>query len=166
MLTIIRLIGDVDNEMFKHLCTELYKAEQSNTTHLRIELCSPGGSPDIGMAIAAKLRRASKFGIKTYGIVYGIAGSAATAIIAGCDKRYMTKEATMFFHETHIEDSSGTSTTLKVSNRLLRRQEIAWSNFLANRSKTSAKIWRFIHKETHSLNAKECKATGLIHKVV
>lgn len=66
---------------------------------IQVRITSYGGCLYTALAIYDALRAASAAGVTITGRVYGVAASAATVVLMGCDKREMSPKSEIMIHE-------------------------------------------------------------------
>jgi ATP-dependent protease ClpP protease subunit len=158
----IILSGGIDEESFKDFCEQMGELEEGPAGVIDIDLCSGGGDAYTALGFCARIRTSS---CATRVVVYGSCQSAAVLILAAGTKRYMTKESWVMVHEDQAVPEGATS-LIEVESKQLRAMEDQWSKLLAEYTKTSAKKWAKLHKETTYLTPEQCLKLGLIDGVV
>lgn len=95
------LRGEVNAYVINALTEQFHqKIEEDSNKDVYLVIDTPGGSIIDGMKFINLMKAADKkFGIKTICIVEDQAYSMGAVIMAFCDKTYMTKFASLMFHE-------------------------------------------------------------------
>jgi len=160
---IIRLIGAVDEDMYKRVSKKLEYAEDvQQAIAITIELFSTGGDAHSALAIAARIRKSP---LEVRITALGQVASAAVLILASGKVRRMTKEAWVMVHED-AGNHKGDIVALEREARQSRRMEDQWAALLEELTGTPAAKWTELHKVTTYLSAEECLALGLVDKII
>ena len=161
-MSIIRLIGDVNEAMFLHLSTQLEKLEKARALHCTIELSSEGGVAYDGLAIAGRMQTSPVLiTVRAYGKVM----SAATAILAAGDRRECSRETWIMFHDS-ADKFKGQLTDLERRAKQLEAEEQQWANLMELHTGTPEAAWRKLSTKTTYLTATQAYQLGLIDRIL
>jgi len=155
----IKVIGDITEEAYQ-LFSDALDSETARIVD--IELCSGGGSAEVALAFAAKMRMSKK---KIRVTVYGQVASAAILILAYADVRRMTHEAWAMVHEDSAK-LSGNVVDLERESKHLRDMETQWARLLFSKTKTDTSVWTKLHKQTTYMSPEMCSDFGLIDEII
>lgn len=159
---IIKVIGAIDAVAFRDFSESLTELESESIKDIRLELTSDGGESYVGLAFYSKMIESKcKFNVRVYGNVM----SAATAILAGGNKRTMMCDAWYMVHDD--------SQRIKAENNMVAIAQAAhnealerhWARILARNSKPTPQEWRKMSKRTTYLTARECLDLGIIDEI-
>jgi len=159
----IYITGSIDDAAYIKFSEDLDKLiEEHSTKNIHIDLCSEGGHPISGLAIAGKMRASSATFTVT---VYGQASSAASLILACGDVRRMSRFAWVLLHSSSGK-LKGDAQTLLAAAQHWQREEFHWTNLMAAHTTTSSSAWTALEKKTTYLDAEQALALGLIDEVL
>ncbi len=159
----VYITGQIDDAAYTHFSSELDRLIADNPTkNVHIDLCSEGGHPNSGLAIAGKIRAAPCTFTVT---VYGQASSAASLILAAGDVRRMSQYAWVMVH-TSSGKLKGDAETLLAAAKQWEREELHWAGLLAQNTSTPSSTWLALEKKTTYLDAEQCLALGLIDEIL
>lgn len=134
----INLTGEVNEIMYDLFEIGMTYLESKSKATITVKINSPGGSTYDAMGIISRLKE-SKCKVVTKG--YGHVMSAATLILASGDKRMMSSEAFLMWHEASY-DISGRHSSNKALVDQVSKEEAFWADRMAERSNKDAKYWR------------------------
>ena len=159
---IIRLVGEINEQMYLTLSKRLATFEAESTTKLiDIELSSGGGSTVDALAIVGRMR-ASNVVLRV--TAYGTCQSAAVLILAAGDYRRISSECWVMVHEESSKLSGSTSEIANAS-RHMDREEQHWNDLLAQYTQTPSEAWAKLARETTYLDAKQAFQLGLADEI-
>ncbi len=159
----IYITGDINEEAYQHLATQLDLAAESGELSVCVELTSGGGDAEVALAMANRLRTGL---LEITVAIRGYAHSAAVLPLAYAKHRVMAKEATVMVHEDSVHKFSGTVSEFEKHAQHLRRMEDRWCQFMAYATTTPKETWALLHKNETYLSAEECLALGLIDEII
>lgn len=133
----IRLVGDVDEDMFKLLDAAMSCMETESKSSITIKINSHGGYIYQAMAIVGRIRE-SKCKIVTKG--YGPIMSAATLILASGDRRMISKHSWFMHHEMSY-GLQGRHSELKAAVTQSEREEVQWAGWMEEFSGRPKDFW-------------------------
>ena len=117
----IYLFGDIDDESAATFIKNFTYLTGAADEPIVIELMSPGGSVDAGMAIYDTITAATAGGVDVFCKVRGEASSIACVILQACSKRFVFKNATVMHHRGTVPTGEGSpeeqSTVAAYNNR-------------------------------------------------
>jgi len=159
----ILINGTIGPAYVKLVDAALTQMESESDAPITIKINSSGGSVYDALAIIGRIK-ACKCYIITEG--YGQIMSAATVILASGDRRRMSAFAWFMWHEVSTEYEGKVSEIKQEVKQL----EIEYQQFLstiAKFSNKSIKYWKTKGVETDFyMNAKQCKAAGLVEEII
>lgn len=134
----------------------------SNKEPIEIHCCSYGGSPYHSLALVDKiLESPCKF------IFYGRGAimSAATVIMAVCDERYVSKNATIMLHDGS-DGFEGKTTDMQIYVKETERLQDAYNEIYAHNSWLDKSFWDSVVRRDLYLTADEALAIGLVDRLI
>ena len=159
----IQIIGGIDEEMFRSFSEQLAEFEKAKATDVFIELSSPGGHAYDALAFFSRMRL-SPCNITI--LAYGLIASAAVLVLAGGDKRLMTKESWLMVHEDTVHKLTAKVTEAEKYTRHMRKLEDQWNMLLAMKTRLSAAGWSSLHRAESYITPEDCLKYGLIEEIV
>jgi ATP-dependent Clp endopeptidase proteolytic subunit ClpP len=136
---IIRLTGEVDEEMFDRVDSAMTEFERRGRSTVTIRINSPGGSTYQAMAIIGRLLR-SKCDISTEG--YGHVMSAATLILAcGKEGKRKISQYAWFMHHEASYDMEGKVSEHEATLAQIKKEEKFWCQNMVKFTKRNIKFW-------------------------
>lgn len=166
MKYIIRLIGDIEADLYKEFSEKLSKIERLTKTRsgiiVNLELSSKGGDIYTALAFSARMRLSP---IEFVVTAHGLVASAATLILASGSVRQMAKEAWVMVHDSSSKEK-GSLSELETEIRHLRQLEDQWVDMLDKLTGTDWKIWEELQRKTTYLDAEQCLKLGLVDKII
>jgi ATP-dependent protease ClpP protease subunit len=133
----VTLCNEITSDSFRLIDAALNEMESEVKLPVTVRINSLGGSPYDALAIVGRLK-SSKCKIVTEG--YGAIMSAAIAILACGDKRRVSKYAWSMFHESSYE-AEGRHSEMKSLVIQQEREEVVWSEVMAEHSRKKAQWW-------------------------
>jgi ATP-dependent protease ClpP protease subunit len=134
-----RFFGGFDWDTVNEAFTQLNELDRRFPGEpIRIVLCSPGGDPDVGLALFDLIREMSRRGHKMTVVVRGIAASMGGIFLQAGDVRVIGPESRFHIHEI----AAGTEGKLAEMEEDVAHFRAVWEHcagILARKSKMSAK---------------------------
>ena len=173
-LAVVYLCGEVNNDMAKHVVTEmlvltslLQKKRRKKDKLITLMINTEGGDVFSGLDIMTSIRIAQQRGIEVHGIVGGHAESMGYFILQACDKRAMSSEAILMVHGvTHGLEVDNTG--FRAEKELIDHLTSQFADLLERRTKLPTpkitKILDAIHH--HYFNVEDALYWGMIDEVV
>lgn len=162
----IRLIGDIEADLYKEFSEKLSKIEKLTKGRtgiiVNLEINSKGGDIYTALAFSARMRLSSKIFVVT---ANGLVASAATLILASGSIRQMTKESWVMVHDGSSKEK-GSLSQLETEVRHLRQLEDQWVIILEQLTGTNRKVWADLQSKTTYLDAEQCLKLGLVDKII
>lgn len=162
-IPVIRLIGTIDEELFKSFSEQLAICEEAGVDNVSVELSSGGGVAYDALAFYSRMRLSSCYITVT---AYGVVASAATLILAGGDMRLMARESWVLVHEDKANKFTGKVSEVERYGTHLRNMETQWNELLEAHGNMSADEWAKINLVDTYLTPEECLECGLIDKII
>lgn len=158
----VYLYDAVHTESVENTLLKLDYLARISTKPITLNICSPGGSVDSGIALYDFIK-SSKVKINTH--CSGLAASMGAILLAAGHKRTITKNSRVMIHQPsggYIGKSSDIATHAK---EIVRVRELL-TTLLANDSgQAFKKVYKDIEADTW-LSADEAKEYGLVDKVI
>ena len=161
-----RLYGDVDSTSMERLRmgTARYAAAYPHEG-ITLIISSPGGSVYDGWVLFDHLRALSDGGHKITTIVRGVAGSMAAVLTQAGDTRVIGSESYLVIHEPSTF-AGGTTSDMIDQTEMMKVLRGQMEKVFTRRSKLTTKmIKERTAKRDWYVNAKECKALGLVDRI-
>jgi ATP-dependent protease ClpP protease subunit len=154
-----------DDYGFSMLESAIKEAKRLNQAVLPILINSPGGEVYALLRMVDSLKAS---GLKTVGILNGIAMSCGSVLFAFCDKRYMSENSTVMVHPvSHM--AWGTTSDVQSSASHAQEKEAVLYSILNNAmGKGDSFVQGLISGNNGAdvyLNADKCLEYGLIHEI-
>ena len=161
---VVRVSSSIDADSYAAFAEEMTALNQESSPIL-LEIHSEGGLGPDALAFVA-LMRMIESPVHTLAIGY-VASAATLLLVAGHPgRRFMAKEAWCMVHEEHGR-VKGTLSSIEREVKTLRRWEDQWVYLMSKYTGTSAKRWKDLHSTGDvTLNPKECKALGMVDRIV
>lgn len=136
--------------------------KMSNKQPIEIHCCSYGGSPYHSLALVDKiLESPCKFVFYGRGAIM----SAATVIMAVCDERYLSKNATVMLHDGS-DGYEGKVTDMQIYMQESERLQETYNDIYASNSWLDRTFWDSIVRRDLYITADECVNIGLADKII
>jgi ATP-dependent Clp protease protease subunit len=164
----IQIIGDIDAAAFAKFDEELTPLEREfggqRNASAAIILNSDGGDATIGLAFFDRIKASPLSIIIT---AYGEVNSAATLVFAAGDKRIMTPNSSLYFHEEAVEDISGMSLS-EANAHLKRLSEVdqQYNRLIASVSKKGVDFWDYLCVNETYLSPQEALEAGICDEIL
>jgi ATP-dependent Clp protease, protease subunit len=158
----IYIIGQIDSAAYEKFSRRFDRLTESSFEAIEIELHSEGGSSYDGLAFYGKI---STSRVPTIITCFGMAHSAAIAILAAGTIRRCSPEANFMVHES-TSKLKGTSSSLMKQAEQAMDDERAWDSLMERSTGTPASFWRALHKEESFLNARQALQYGLVDTIL
>jgi ATP-dependent protease ClpP protease subunit len=160
----IQIIGDIDAAAFAKFDAELYELEEGDTNEVRVCINSDGGDATVGLAFFDRIKRSD---VEIIMVAYGEVGSAATLVFAAGDKRAMTPNSSLFFHEEAVGDISGMSLS-KANAHLKRLSQVdqQYNALIASVSKKGIDYWDYACVTETYMTPTEALEAGICDEIL
>lgn len=135
--------------------------ELGDVDEIRVRVNSPGGDAWEGMAILNMLRAHSA---QVVAVVDGVAASAASYLVAGCDRTVMSPGTQMMIHDASAF-AYGPADVMAKAKVFLDSVSNAIASIYADIAGGTDESWRALMKETTWYTAKEAVESGLANEV-
>lgn len=157
----LRLFGPVDEKMLRKTAKFVGNyLDNSEFTKVIVEICSPGGDPDIALAILGYLKQLPRIETRVYGQCF----SAATMLFAAGETRKVHQWAMVMVHESS-DRVAGNASTIKYHARSMEKMELHWNTALHTLTGTEVKVWEKLNERDTYLNADECLKLNLATEI-
>ncbi len=166
---IIRIDSIIDPFTTTSILQQIEYVKTLNLREMSFMITSLGGNVDHALAIYDRIMYLPKQGIKTVGIVEGLAASSgAMIVLQSMQKRYATPSSRFLLHEIkRSPDGFISPSMIKDETGYLISLENTIHTILAKRCKRSKKeISELIGRRDVWLSAKEAKKLGLIDAII
>jgi ATP-dependent protease ClpP protease subunit len=159
----LRLYGPIYDGWFGISARKVSEAldQLGDVDAIVIRVNSPGGDPWEGMAILNMLRAHAA---EVTAVVDGVAASAASYLVAGCDKTVMSPGTQMMIHDASAI-AYGPAETMAKAQTFLNSVSDSIAAIYADVAGGTDESWRALMKETTWYTAKEAVAAGLADSV-
>ena len=162
----IQIIGDIDAAAFLKFDAELSELEshKKDASVVFVNLNSDGGDATIGLAFFDRIKSSP---LEVTITAFGEVGSAATLVFAAGDKRVMTPNSSLFFHEEAVGDISGMSLS-KAKQHLQRLSEVdqQYNRLIASVSKKGIDYWDYLCVNETYLSPQEALEAGICDEIL
>jgi ATP-dependent protease ClpP protease subunit len=158
----ILLLGEVNEEMYRHFTSKLDLLISESYKPVLIELVSEGGDPNIALAISGRMRTC---GCQVNVDAFGIVQSAAVAILAAGDFRRLSNSASVMVHDSS-DSIKGRVSQIKDKLAELNAEERRWCKLLEEQTGTPALVWYQLHSKESYLTPSECLQLGLCDELM
>jgi len=158
--------GSEDNIDFESISMAIRAIDRmlaiSNKQPIELHFTSYGGDPYQSLALVDKiLESPCKFVFYGRGAIM----SAATVIMAVCDERYLSKNATVMLHDGS-DGFEGNTTDMQIYVKESERVQETYNEIYANNSWLKKNFWDAVVRRDLYLTADECITVGLADKIV
>jgi len=127
-------VREIHEAQTRPLMDAIKQRVDAGDTQILLQIHSSGGSVADGMDLLLALTEYRKAGIEILCVVDAKAFSMGAVLLeAGCSKRYMTKRATVLFHNSRVTPDSGTATSLEREAVFLRVTDLTLSEMVSSR---------------------------------
>ena len=158
---------DIEQVTFTEVDACLSLLERDTATRdqpITIKLNSVGGDVHAAWAIVSRIKASPcPITVEAYGCVM----SAATMIFCAGGKRRVSKYAEFMFHQSNVENLSGSLHALENMTKGMRREEEMYCTFLHESSKKSRQFWKKLinSKKDVFLTAEQVIKLGLAQEI-
>lgn len=160
---VIRLSGEIGEGSFAFISHCLTILEEKNKSKLiTLEIKSEGGEMYESLAIVGRMRQ-SPCKIRTVG--YGQIMSAAVAILAAGDERFISKYAWAMHHQAQTE-LEGSIVDIAQALKQYRREEEAWSDVMEEFTNTPKESWLQAGVSDMYITPSQCLQFGIVDKII
>jgi ATP-dependent Clp protease, protease subunit len=159
----IQIIGDIDAAAFARFDDEL-RVLEGTSNKVEVILNSDGGDSTIGLAFFDRIK-VSHLDITIN--AFGEVGSAATLVFAAGDRRIMTPNSSLYFHEESIGSLKGESISqAKKSLQRLIEVDQQYNRLIASVSKKGIDYWDYLCVNEIYLSPQEALEAGICDEIL
>ena len=160
----IPIAGEINSEMTKQVCFSLSELEAKKVKKLRIDINSPGGDVEDGIAIAVRIKN-SPIHITTYGL--GQVASSGLVVFSAGNRRIMSPYCMALFHEISAEVPGEKISNLQLALSHYENDNKRMIQLLADYSGVEKKVWSHLIsiKNDYFFDAKKALELGFIHGI-
>jgi len=162
----VYLLGEINAERMRQVGADVIRLYRENPkAPIKLMFTSAGGDVDASIAFCEVVEMKK---IPLEAMVFFSADSAAIAIICSCRKRSATASSTFLFH--HISKQAGgtrlTQRDFELHAKDLAHSTAVYCKIIARATGRKPKEIAELMEKAVSLNAREAKKFGLIHKII
>ena len=162
----IELHGNFDEEMGKHVITNLQEACEGGVKRVCIDIASNGGYVFILEAIVEAIKDCRKKGMKVDTYNSSHAYSCGAMLLSFGDRRFMAPTANSMIHEVGLQNLGGKIGELEKVVKEVRELNDQWFTWLGkNMGMSRKKLEKFVNGEDKYLTAVESKKCKLVDRI-
>jgi ATP-dependent protease ClpP protease subunit len=152
---------DVSTRSVFRFATVFRTLEQQRPASITIHVNSSGGELHAGFALRDIVWMSR---IPTVAIVEGVAASAATLLVLGCDRRMITRNSFMLLHQP-TSAFEGTSQAWEHEGYNLKKMYRRMMHIYRRRTKLSATALRDCLQNERYWSARKCVRVGIVDSI-
>lgn len=160
----IQIMGDIDTVAFENFDNTLSRLEDSGKIDLTVHLMSDGGDATVGLAFFDRIRLSS---LEITIIAFGEVGSAATLVFAAGDKRVMSPNSSLFFHEEQcgaLEGAAVRDAQKTINN--CRDVDQQYNRLLSSVTKKGIDYWDYLSVNEEYLSPEQALEAGICDEIL
>ena len=145
-------------KMNKYLLNSRTFKEEIDSTRIYLHVSSDGGDPEVGLVLMDIIKASQ---VPVIAIIEGVVASAATIMVQGAYKRFITRNSFMLIHQIS-HSIEGTTKHLKDEMSSLKLTGKAMRNVYLQNTRLSKKRLKRLLKRDITLGSKKCIKYGLV----